>query len=120
MLGRVSSLEEAVQVQSAKIEEEWSKDGVHVLGESVMAEIQQEARNAIVPKGVLNIASKMLHVPSNSICFKQDPKLWVTTPGCNWVCGDSPFMIWMMLHPVIRFADAGSTLAELSRMSESK
>lgn len=88
MLGRVSSLEEAVQVQSAKIEEEWSKDSVHVLGESVMAEIRQEARNAIVPKGVLNIASKMLHVPSNSICFKQDPKLWVTTCGCNWVCGD--------------------------------
>ena len=89
VLGRVTSLEEAVELQSKQIVTELSKDGVQFDGESFNAEIKRVARNAVLPKGVINVASKMLRAPSVSMCFKEDPKMWSTTCGWNWARGDS-------------------------------
>lgn len=88
VLGRVSSLEEAISHQAERMEQELVKDGVQMQGESFREEIRREARNALIPKGVINVTSKMLHAPSVSMCIREDPKNWATACGWNWVCGD--------------------------------
>ena len=87
-LAKVNSLEEALSNQSDLIEQSLERDGIYVIDEAMRVQIREEARKAVLPKFIINVSTRTIHVPSQSMCFKEDPKYWVTGCGWRWVSSD--------------------------------
>ena len=79
-----------MEMALAKVEEELKRSVETKVPEVQMvlpcaAALRHEMRRAMVPKGVVNTERRCLRLVNQSSCFNEDPTLWTTKCGWQWI-----------------------------------